>query len=102
MEAEEPLASASSSPTPTNSETLVSETEEERGGSNSKPTSFDQEDILRAIEVVERDLVAIAQCFSSLFDSLRLALSEVTSRSLSKCNASVMLQGEFKSVVNNG
>ncbi|KAH7841438.1 hypothetical protein Vadar_029910 [Vaccinium darrowii] len=80
MAAEEPLASASSSPTPTNSETLVSETEEERGDSNS--TSFDQEDILRAIEVVERDSVAIAQSFSSLFDSLRLALSEVTGRSV--------------------
>ncbi|KAI4383436.1 hypothetical protein MLD38_009272 [Melastoma candidum] len=35
--------------------------------------------IIRALEVVEKDSVAIAESFTSLFDSLRLALAEVTS-----------------------
>ncbi|XP_059598907.1 uncharacterized protein LOC100263372 isoform X1 [Vitis vinifera] len=39
--------------------------------SESKPT-----ELLRALEVVERDSVAIAESFTSLFASLRLALSE--------------------------
>ncbi|XP_039156840.1 uncharacterized protein LOC120287694 [Eucalyptus grandis] len=38
-----------------------------------------QTDIVKALEVVERDSVAIAESFASLFASLRLALSEVTS-----------------------
>ncbi|GLT67852.1 hypothetical protein SLA2020_401300 [Shorea laevis] len=47
----------------------------------SKP-KFSQSDILKAVEVVERDSLAIAESFSSLFASLRLALSEVTSCSV--------------------
>ncbi|XP_057462996.1 uncharacterized protein LOC130753085 [Actinidia eriantha] len=90
MEAEESTKVASSSPPPpTHYETLVSETEsnlEEEGDvdgiGDSKPTSFDQKEILRALEVLERDSVAIAQSFTSLFASLRLALSEVTSSSV--------------------
>ncbi|PSS11402.1 Filamin A-interacting protein [Actinidia chinensis var. chinensis] len=94
MEAEESTKVASSSPPPPpppHSETLVSETEsnlqEEEEGEvdrigDSKPTSFDQKEILRALEVVERDSVAIAQSYTSLFASLRLALSEVTSSSV--------------------
>ncbi|XAR70291.1 hypothetical protein NMG60_11027098 [Bertholletia excelsa] len=86
----------------TDSETLVSETEldqqptrhrnsqaeeEEEGGvdqtgESKPPSSFDQKEILRAIEVLERDSVAIAGSFTSLFASLRLALSEVTSSSI--------------------
>lgn len=38
-----------------------------------------QTDIVKALEVVERDSVAIAESFTSLFASLRVALSEVTS-----------------------
>lgn len=38
-----------------------------------------QTDIVKALDVVERDSVAIAESFTSLFASLRLALSEVTS-----------------------
>lgn len=38
-----------------------------------------QIDIVKALDVVERDSVAIAESFTSLFASLRLALSEVTS-----------------------
>ncbi|KAK7369692.1 hypothetical protein VNO80_11735 [Phaseolus coccineus] len=41
-----------------------------------------QSEIFRAIEVVERDSLAIAQSFTSLFASLRLALSESTATSL--------------------
>lgn len=37
-----------------------------------------QTDIVKALEVVERDSVAIAESFISLFASLRLALSEVS------------------------
>ncbi|KAF7833173.1 uncharacterized protein G2W53_015506 [Senna tora] len=44
--------------------------------------SFNQREILRAIQVVERDSLAIAESFTSLFASLRLALSEVTSSSV--------------------
>lgn len=59
----------------------------EIGGSSSNSQShdgtepnacFNRPDILRALEVVERDSVAIAESFTSLFASLRLALSEVT------------------------
>ncbi|KAL6979579.1 hypothetical protein U1Q18_021238 [Sarracenia purpurea var. burkii] len=58
-------------------ETLVSETNH-----NQQPMSSDKKEILRALEVVERDSVAIAESFTSLFDSLRLALSEATSSSV--------------------
>ncbi|GMQ05460.1 hypothetical protein CsSME_00050479 [Camellia sinensis var. sinensis] len=63
-------------------ETLVSEEDvEEEVGVNeigvSKSTSLDQKEILRVLEVVERDSVAIADSFTSLFASLRLALAEV-------------------------
>ncbi|KAG5539650.1 hypothetical protein RHGRI_020003 [Rhododendron griersonianum] len=97
MEDEESTTAAVSSlssttTTTTKSETLVSEPglnsveAAEDGGENplagSKPTSLDHKDIFRAIEVVERDSVAIAESFTSLFDSLRLALSEATSSSV--------------------
>ncbi|KAL2342753.1 hypothetical protein Fmac_004038 [Flemingia macrophylla] len=45
-------------------------------------TFNNQREILRAIEVVERDSLAIAQSYTSLFASLRLALSESTTTSL--------------------
>ncbi|GAB2277389.1 hypothetical protein Dimus_012093 [Dionaea muscipula] len=41
-----------------------------------------QADIFKAIEVVERDSAAIAESFTSLFASLRLALGEVTGTSV--------------------
>ncbi|KAH1115537.1 hypothetical protein J1N35_008915 [Gossypium stocksii] len=53
----------------------------ELDGSESKPP-LNKSDILKAVEVVERDSRAIADSFSSLFVSLRLALSEVTSGSV--------------------
>ncbi|KAI8546328.1 hypothetical protein RHMOL_Rhmol07G0108100 [Rhododendron molle] len=84
--------SSLSSKTTTKSETLVSEPglnsveAAEDGGENplagSKPTSLDHKDICRAIEMVERDSLAISESFTSLFDSLRLALSEATSSSV--------------------
>ncbi|KAH7663005.1 BLOC-1-related complex subunit 6 protein [Dioscorea alata] len=45
-------------------------------------TSTECSEIMRAIEVVERDSAAIAESFNSLFSSLRLALSEVTTTSV--------------------
>ncbi|EOY24747.1 Uncharacterized protein TCM_016259 [Theobroma cacao] len=50
-------------------------------GSESRPL-LNKSDILKAVEVVERDSLAIADSFSSLFASLRMALSEVTSGSV--------------------
>ncbi|TXG62293.1 hypothetical protein EZV62_013656 [Acer yangbiense] len=49
--------------------------------SDSKP-SFNQNDLVKVLEVVERDSNAIADSFSSLFASLRLALSEATNSSV--------------------
>ncbi|KAM5572448.1 hypothetical protein ABKV19_012485 [Rosa sericea] len=49
--------------------------------SDSKPP-LNQTELFRALEVVERDSIAIADSFTSLFSSLRLALSEVTSNSV--------------------
>jgi len=48
---------------------------EEPKEEDSKP--FNQADIFKALEVVERDSLAIAESYTSLFASLRLALSEV-------------------------
>ncbi|KAK9079650.1 hypothetical protein SSX86_001323 [Deinandra increscens subsp. villosa] len=49
---------------------------------SSSSSSISQEEILKAVEVVERNSVAISESFSSLFASLRVALSEVTSSSV--------------------
>ncbi|KAL4191530.1 hypothetical protein AMTRI_Chr07g80970 [Amborella trichopoda] len=43
---------------------------------------FCSDEMLKALEFVERDATAIAGSFTSLFSSLRLALSEVTSTSV--------------------
>ncbi|XP_070011675.1 uncharacterized protein LOC107820849 isoform X2 [Nicotiana tabacum] len=43
-------------------------------------------EILKAIQVVERDSMAIAESFTSLFASLRSTLSEVTSTSVDHMN----------------
>ncbi|KAA8522413.1 hypothetical protein F0562_013226 [Nyssa sinensis] len=58
------------------------EEQENNRSDESKTSPFDQKEIVRALEVVERDSVAIAESFTSLFASLRLALSEVTSTSV--------------------
>ena len=69
------------------SETLISESDSDPPstcpqGSPEHPAAFRAEskptELLRALEVVERDSVAIAESFTSLFASLRLALSEVS------------------------
>ncbi|KAI9079058.1 hypothetical protein K1719_038966 [Acacia pycnantha] len=58
--------------------------------------SFNQNEIFRAVQVVERDSLAIAESFVSLFASLRLALSEVTGSSVDHmqcfCDATGRLQ----------
>lgn len=64
---------------------------EEEGGCSGNPTTdpergiesgLNESDIMRAIEVVERDSLAIAESFTSLFASLRLALSNATTTTL--------------------
>ncbi|XP_043713233.1 uncharacterized protein LOC122661783 isoform X2 [Telopea speciosissima] len=77
-----------------NTETPVAEPERDQSESSPQICSEAQEDrceskasldgmgIMKAIEVVERDSMAIAESFTSLFSSLRLALSEVTSSSV--------------------
>ncbi|KAJ1694742.1 hypothetical protein LUZ63_011440 [Rhynchospora breviuscula] len=55
------------------------DTERSSGGAY---TMGDQREIMKALETVERDAVAIAESFSSLFSSLRLGLSEATSTSI--------------------
>ncbi|XP_054809253.1 uncharacterized protein LOC129311191 isoform X3 [Prosopis cineraria] len=63
-------------------------------GHGESTVSFNQSEIFRAIQVVERDSLAIAESFVSLFDSLRLALSEVTGSSVDHmqcfCDATVL------------
>ncbi|CAH9086383.1 unnamed protein product [Cuscuta europaea] len=44
--------------------------------------SFRKNDVLKALKVMERDSMAIAQSFTGLFASLRTTLSEVTSNSV--------------------
>ncbi|KAF5734817.1 hypothetical protein HS088_TW15G00310 [Tripterygium wilfordii] len=43
---------------------------------------INQSELFKALEVVERDTTAIAESFTSLFASLRLALSEATGSSV--------------------
>ncbi|KAL2547544.1 uncharacterized protein Fot_09074 [Forsythia ovata] len=68
-----------------------SEEEEEENpadiNDNEETTSYDsQREIVKALEVLERDSVAIAESFTSLFSSLRLVLSQVTSTSVDHLN----------------
>ncbi|OAY56469.1 uncharacterized protein LOC110603346 isoform X1 [Manihot esculenta] len=80
---------------PTNAEILITRPElnpsstcpestpdlDEPNLTESKP-ALNHSQIFKALEVVERDSLAIAESFTSLFASLRLALSEVTSNSV--------------------
>ncbi|KAJ8764934.1 hypothetical protein K2173_010399 [Erythroxylum novogranatense] len=47
---------------------------------------LNRNEIFKALEVVERDSTAIAESFTSLFASLRLALSEATGNSVDHMN----------------
>ncbi|KAI5383710.1 hypothetical protein KIW84_070898 [Lathyrus oleraceus] len=61
------------------------ESESERENLTLDGTSFNtnnQREILKAIEVVERDSLAIAQSFTSVFEALRLSLSQSTDTSI--------------------
>ncbi|XP_024995038.1 uncharacterized protein LOC112528275 [Cynara cardunculus var. scolymus] len=51
---------------------------EPKGSLLTSSSSVDRKEMLSALEMVERDSVAIANSFSSLLTSLRLALSEVS------------------------
>ncbi|KAL5727468.1 hypothetical protein ACHQM5_000661 [Ranunculus cassubicifolius] len=65
-------------------ETLVAES----GGDlspespESESPGLNQKEIAKVLEIVERDSRAIAESYTSLFSSLRLALSQVTSSSV--------------------
>ncbi|KAL5981482.1 hypothetical protein ACLOJK_015544 [Asimina triloba] len=76
--------------TPTEAEASTAEESQQQAnaptpnGSESRLTASSSvhRDIFEALEIVERDSVAIAESFTSLFSSLRIALSEVTSTSV--------------------
>ncbi|TQD85807.1 hypothetical protein C1H46_028623 [Malus baccata] len=74
-----PISEPRLDPQSTCPESTLDPSEDDR--TDSKPTLLNQTDFFRALEVVERDSLAIADSFTSLFASLRLALSEVTSNS---------------------
>ncbi|GAV57927.1 DUF2365 domain-containing protein [Cephalotus follicularis] len=73
MEPEEAPISESDGGPPSTS----TETETDPSGGSEPPTA-----IIKALEVVERDSAAVAESFSSLFASLRFALSQVSSNSV--------------------
>ncbi|KAM3396782.1 hypothetical protein BC332_00108 [Capsicum chinense] len=54
--------------------------------SSSSSSLVNGEEIMKAIQVVERDSMAIAHSYTCLFASLRSALSEVTSTSVDHMN----------------
>ena len=57
-----------------------SDSREDADPTEAKPAAaLDRKEIFKALEIVERDSVAIAESYASLFSSLRLALSEVNS-----------------------
>ncbi|GJY78587.1 hypothetical protein Tco_0484388 [Tanacetum coccineum] len=67
------------------SETLELELDADKNKNSIDPTDNDpssssiisQKDVIRAVEIVERDSIAIAESFSSLFESLRTSLSQL-------------------------
>lgn len=58
-------------------EVFSSAPQDPAGISGGAYTMGDQREIMKALETVERDSVAIAESFASLFSSLRLGLAEV-------------------------
>ncbi|XP_028807159.1 uncharacterized protein LOC114761873 isoform X3 [Neltuma alba] len=90
---ENPISEPPIDPLSTCPELTFNPSAEDHGEST---VSFNQSEIFRAIQVVERDSLAIAESFVSLFASLRLALSEVTGSSVDHmqcfCDATGRLQ----------
>ncbi|XP_062027799.1 uncharacterized protein LOC133743784 isoform X2 [Rosa rugosa] len=76
---ETPISDPNLDPPSTCPDSTLGHTQDD--GSDSKP-HLNQTDLFRALEVAERDSLAVAESFTSLFSSLRLALSEVTSNSV--------------------
>ncbi|KAG9145123.1 hypothetical protein Leryth_008921 [Lithospermum erythrorhizon] len=60
--------------------------EEKKSEKGPKTTSLDRNELAKALELVEKDSIEIAQSFNSLFDSLRLSLSQATSTSVDHMN----------------
>lgn len=81
-EAETLVPDPSSNQEPTHHHYSQSEEEEEIPAGEMKSPLPSSSEIIKAIQVVERDSTAIAQSFTSLFASLRSSLSQVTGRSV--------------------
>jgi hypothetical protein len=64
-------------PQPDSSEVSGDASQDAANISTGAYTMGDQKEIMKTLETVERDSVAIAESFVSLFSSLRLSLSEV-------------------------
>ncbi|GAA0153271.1 hypothetical protein LIER_11552 [Lithospermum erythrorhizon] len=60
--------------------------EEKKSEEGPKTTSLDRNELAKALELAEKDSIEIAQSFNSLFDSLRLSLSQATSTSVDHMN----------------
>ncbi|KAF5202200.1 hypothetical protein FRX31_008214 [Thalictrum thalictroides] len=65
---------------PEDQSTYAAENSKDELESETKP--FNKDEIMKVLEIVERDSMAIAESYTSLFSSLRLALSQVTSSSV--------------------
>ncbi|CAD5195306.1 unnamed protein product [Musa acuminata subsp. malaccensis] len=76
------VATSQEEPTPSSSSSTKSPFDPCISAAAPAPAATSPGEILRALQVVERDSVAIAESYASLFSSLRIALSEVTSTSL--------------------
>ncbi|KAF9617633.1 hypothetical protein IFM89_037696 [Coptis chinensis] len=60
----------------------ISELKEDVSELETIKPSLNQNEIIKVLEIVERDSMAIAESYTSLFSSLRLALSRVTNSSV--------------------
>ncbi|CAL9130654.1 unnamed protein product [Musa acuminata var. zebrina] len=76
------VATSQEEPTPSSSSSTKSPFDPCISAAAAAAAATSPGEILRALQVVERDSVAIAESYASLFSSLRIALSEVTSTSL--------------------
>ncbi|CAM8876831.1 unnamed protein product [Rhodiola kirilowii] len=65
-----------------NAAPISSEGDADESEQQPAPQMSSQIEIFKALEIVERDSVAIAESFNSIFSSLRLALAEVSGSSV--------------------
>lgn len=74
------------------------QTEEETTARDREPVAINGDDIQKAIKVIERDSLAIAQSYNSLFASLRSALSQVKTISVSFVHFMCLKETKFLSL----